>query len=92
LFASSCEAAHFGTTLALTSVEMKPTAQKAPKTQFWMMLASVNMAAIAYPIDLYVRADSNETQLYAALLILGVAFFLAIADTVTAIVLYATQG
>jgi len=63
-------------------------AQRNPKTKFWMILALINIAAIIYPVGLYVQADSNETQLFAVIALSCIAFLLAIADTVSAIVVY----
>jgi hypothetical protein len=58
---------------------------KTQKTKFWITLAIINTAAMIYPITQYLRADSSETQLFAAILLLGVAFLLAITDATTAI-------
>lgn len=63
-------------------------AQKTEKTNFWVILAIINIAAMVYPLTLYVQADSNDTQLFATIALLAVAFLLAITDTVSAIVAY----
>ena len=60
--------------------------QKTKKTRFWVILATINIAAMIYPVSLYAQADSNETQLFAAMVLVGAAFLLAITDTVSAIV------
>ena len=65
-------------------------AQKSSKTRFWTVLAIVNVAAMIYPVGLYSRAESNESQFLAAIIVLSVAFLLAIMDTVSALVVYAT--
>jgi hypothetical protein len=62
--------------------------QKTQKTKFWVILAIINIAAMIYPVSLYVQADSNDTQFFAAIVLLGVAFLLAIGDTMSAIVVY----
>lgn len=67
---------------------MKQTAQKTPKTQFWLILALINVAALIYPIGMYVHADSNDAKLFAMLVVLAVGFVLAITDTVGALVAY----
>ena len=67
---------------------MKTMTQKNPKTRFWTVLAMTNVAAMAYPIGMYVQADSNDTKFLATILVLGVALLLAITDTVSAIVAY----
>ncbi|MGA7462164.1 MAG: hypothetical protein WBW69_18175 [Candidatus Korobacteraceae bacterium] len=63
-------------------------AQRNQRTKFWIILALINIAAIIYPVGLYVQADSNETQLFAVIALFCIAFLLAIADTVSAIVVY----
>jgi len=63
-------------------------AQRNQRTKFWIILALINIAAIIYPVGLYVQADSNETQLFAVIAFSCVAFLLAIADMVSAIVVY----
>ena len=62
-------------------------AQKAQKTIFWGILAIINITAMIYPVSLYARANSNDAQLFAAIL-LGIGFLLAITDTVSAIIAY----
>ena len=61
---------------------------KTRKTKFWVILAIINITAMIYPVSLYVQADSNDAQLFAAIALLGVAFLLAITDTVSAMVAY----
>jgi hypothetical protein len=48
----------------------------------------VNIVAMIYPVGLYVQADNNDAQFSAAIILLGVAFLLAITDTVSALVAY----
>lgn len=62
--------------------------KKTQKTRFWVILATINIAAMIYPVSLYVQANSNETQFFAAILLLGIAFLLAITDTTSAILAY----
>jgi len=62
--------------------------QKTQKTKFWVILAIINIAAMIYPVSLYVQADSNDTQFFAAIVLLGVAFLLAIGDMMSAILVY----
>lgn len=58
----------------------KPTRSKAP---FWTILTAVNIVAIGYVLGLYVRADSSDEQLFAAMALVFVAFFVVIADIVS---------
>ena len=62
--------------------------QKTPKTRFWLILAILNIAAMLYPVGIYVQADSNDTQLSAIIAVVGIAFILAITDTVSALLVY----
>jgi hypothetical protein len=58
------------------------------KAKFWTILIVVNIVAMSYPFSLYVQADTNDSQLFATIVLLGVAFLLAITDTVSALVAY----
>jgi len=62
--------------------------QKTQKTKFWVILAIKTFAAMIYPVSLYVQADSNDTQFFAAIVLLGIAFLLAIGDMMSAILVY----
>lgn len=62
--------------------------QKTPKTRFWLVLAILNIAAMLYPVGMYLQADSNEAQLSAVIVVVAVAFILAITDTVSALLVY----
>jgi hypothetical protein len=63
-------------------------ARKSSRTRFWTVLAIINVAVMAYPVAMYIRADSNDSQFYAALVVLGIGFLLAIMDTVSGLVVY----
>ncbi len=58
------------------------------RTRFWVILALVNIAAMIYPVSLYAQADSSDTQLYGALVLVGVAVLLVVTDTVSALLVY----
>jgi hypothetical protein len=62
--------------------------QKSKKTRFWTILTTVNIVAMIYPVTLYFQADNSDAQFFAAIVLLGAAFLLAITDTVSAIVAY----
>ena len=62
--------------------------QKTQRTKFWTILAIINMAAMIYPFSLYVQAENNEAQIFAVIILFCIALLLAIADTVTALVVY----
>lgn len=63
-------------------------AQKTQKARFWAILAFINVVAILYPLNLYIQATTNDTQLFAAIALLGTGFLLLITDAVSAIVAY----
>jgi hypothetical protein len=63
-------------------------AHKSSRTRFWTILAIINVAVMAYPVGLYLRADTNDSQFYATLVVLSVGFLLAIMDTVSGLAVY----
>jgi len=63
-------------------------AHKSSRTRFWTVLAILNIAAMVYPVGLYIQAESNDSQFLATVVVLSVAFLLAIMDTVSALVVY----
>ena len=62
--------------------------KKKTKEQFWSVLGSLNMIAMAYPIGIYLRADGMENQILAISMLVGVGLLLAIVDTVSIAVCY----
>jgi hypothetical protein len=58
------------------------------KARFWTILTVINIVAMLYPVTLYVQADNSDAQFFAAVVLLGTAFLLAITDTVSALVAY----
>ena len=62
--------------------------QRGHKARFWTILAMINIAVMIYPVELYFQADNSDAQFFAAIVLLGAAFLLAITDTVSAIVAY----
>ena len=63
-------------------------AHKSSRTRFWTILAIINIAAMIYPVGLYFQAESSDSQFVATVVMLCVAFVLAIMDTVSALVVY----
>ena len=61
---------------------------KKSKARFWTVLCAVNVVALAYPFSLYFHAASDESKLIAAFALIGVAFVLLIADSVSALLSY----
>ena len=64
-------------------------ARKRPKTQFWLILLLINIAAMIYPVAMMVQADSSESRIYALLAALGVVFMLALINWVSTVIAYA---
>jgi hypothetical protein len=62
--------------------------QRSQKARFWTILTMINIVAMVYPVKLYFQADNGDAQFFAAIVLLGAAFLLAITDTVSAIVAY----
>jgi len=60
---------------------------KDSKKRFWSTLAIVNISVIAYPAALCLQAGKND-ELFAPLLLVGIAFLLAIADAISALAAY----
>ena len=56
--------------------------------QFWFGLGTLNLLAMAYPISVYLRADSMEEQVLATFVLVGLSLLLAIVDTVSIAVAY----
>lgn len=48
----------------------------------------MNIVAMIYPVKLYLQADNGDAQFFAAIVLVGAAFLVAITDTVSAIVAY----
>ena len=53
------------------------------------MLTLVNLLLLIYPVSMYVNADTNEAQVFAGIVMVGMTFMLAITDVVSAVVAYA---
>jgi hypothetical protein len=62
--------------------------QRSQKARFWTILAMINIVAMIYPVTLYFQAEGGDAQFFAAIVLLGAAFLLAITDTVSVIVAY----
>ena len=55
-------------------------------TNFWPMLAAVNILALTYPINLFIHAESTEENFVAAFALVGFVFLLAVIDAVSIVV------
>ena len=54
-----------------------------PNTQFWRVLATINVLALIYPIDLVHRAETADENLFAAFALIGVVFLLLTVDAIS---------
>lgn len=79
----------FGMLVASRIVEMKIKMQKTQATRFWLILILINVAAMVYPLSLYIQADGADARIFTGLIVVGVAFLLTITDAVTLIIAYA---
>ena len=51
-----------------------------PTTEFWTMLTIVNVLALIYPINLLLRANSVDENLFATCVLVGSLFLLVVVD------------
>ena len=59
-----------------------------PTTKFWKILATVNLFTLIYPTSLLLRADTDESQLFAVVALVVAVFLLAITDFVSICMAY----
>lgn len=57
-----------------------------PTTEFWTVLAVVNVLALIYPIRLILHANSVDENLFASGVLLGSLFLLVVVDAVSIVV------
>jgi len=55
-------------------------------TNFWPVLAAVNVLALIYPINLLIHAENTDEHLFAAFALVGFVFLLAVIDAVSIVV------
>jgi hypothetical protein len=58
------------------------------KDQFWLVLGTLNVLAMLYPMSSYLQADADEEKILAVCVLIGLALLLAIIDTVSIVVAY----
>lgn len=64
-------------------------ARQRGKTKFWTILTLTNLLLIIYPVSMYLNADGDDGRVFAAILMVSIAFMLAIADVVGVVCVYA---
>jgi uncharacterized membrane protein YhaH (DUF805 family) len=57
------------------------------RENFWLMLGLINLLAVVYPVNSYLRADGMDQVLWVCVL-LGIGLVLAIVDTISIVVSY----
>jgi hypothetical protein len=62
---------------------MKQIKSSGSEARFWMILIAINVLAIGYVLELYLRAVTSDEQLFAAMALIFVAFLMVIADIVS---------
>ena len=55
-------------------------------TNFWLVLAAVNVLALTYPINLLFRAEGADEKLMAPVVLIGSLFLLLLGDAVSIVV------
>ena len=55
-------------------------------TNFWPVLAAVNVLALTYPINLLFRAEGVDEKLVATFVLIGSLFLLLLGDAVSIVV------
>lgn len=63
--------------------------RKQRTTEFWTVLAVVNVLALIYPFNLLLRANSVDESLFATLVLIVSAFLLVAVDAVSIVMAYA---
>lgn len=62
---------------------MRKTKPASSTARFWIILTTVNIVAIGFVLGRYLHADGSDEQLFAALALIFVAFFVLIGDIVS---------
>ena len=57
-----------------------------PTTEFWTVLAMVNLLGLLYPIYLLVHANGIDENLFATCVLVGSLFLLMVVDAVSIVV------
>ncbi len=61
---------------------------KGHKTRFWMILATLNVVAMGYPINLVLHADSDLARIAAVFIFIAIVFGLLISDAIGVLIAY----
>ncbi|MBZ5664146.1 MAG: hypothetical protein LAO30_06030 [Acidobacteriia bacterium] len=60
--------------------------KKGPTNHFWLVLGTLNVLVMVYPIVLVCRADRVDAQLLATFVLIVAILLLAVADTISILV------
>lgn len=61
---------------------------KTSKTRFWLILVTVNILALLYPVRLLLGSDDNATWLFALFVLMVDFILLVVVDTVSIVLDY----
>ncbi len=64
---------------------------KSSKTRFWLILVTLNIIALFYPIRLLLSGEDDATRLFAVLVLMGGFLLVAVADAVSVVFAYWLQ-
>ena len=62
---------------------MKKRQNSGSRAGFWTTLTAINIVAIGYVLGVYLHADSSDVQLFAAMALIFVTFFVLIGDIIS---------
>jgi len=58
------------------------------KSRFWTVLTLVNLLMLAYPISMFLGADTQEGTLVAVIALCGIGLILGVADIISVLLAY----
>jgi hypothetical protein len=60
--------------------------KKNHNSRFWMILATINVLTVVYPVHLLAQAEDSDEKALAVFAIAGIAFLLMVVDAVSIVV------
>ena len=61
--------------------------RQGPKIRFWGILAVINLAVMAYPVSLYLQANTDDL-LFASVVMVGTGMVLALTNAMSVLLAY----
>ncbi len=59
--------------------------KKSSKTRFWLILLTLNVLAVTYPVGLLFTSEDDGTRMFAVIVLMGGFIFLAVADAISVV-------